>query len=234
MRGRIGAILGAEKSGKSRLLCWLLACLYAPASPWGLRVDYNQMPKRILYLAGEEMYEDVVMRLEDYLKALGAKANHAALPISFKEAAGLGLEKEDRRRELFDEMQAEGFDWLICEPMARLHDGKENNNDDMRPMHNFFRAISNRYGVTVTVVHHTGKPNEGFDENRIASWARGASDFATLVDTAMFVKEKGRGEGWRTLSVARAGRFPPLGPLELTDLKDPCEGGTGFVKGFLR
>lgn len=224
MRGKVAALLGAEKSGKSRLLTWLIASLISSREPLGLPIT-TEPPKRILYLAGEELVEDMVPRFRCYLNLLGANPD-AMLPITFKECTALGLEQPHRRWELEQKLVEGGYDWVVLEPMARLHAAAENENDAMRPIHNWLRHISNSHGMTVTLVHHTGKLNEYSDRNRIATWARGASDLATLVDSAAFLEEEGRRTGWRKLKLLRAGRFPPVDPMSIID--------NGDIHGFAR
>ncbi len=150
------------------------------------------------------------------------------LPITFIEASGMRLETAQQRGELERILLREKFDWLIIEPLRRVHSGNENDNSEMAEIHNTLRRWSNAFGITITICHHTGKLNEYADMNRIASWSRGNTDLATIVDTAMFVEETRRETGKRVLRLLRAGRFPPVDALLVADLGDPCEGGRGF------
>ena len=221
MRGKIGALLGPEKVGKSRLLCWWLAALYTEQTAViGQRIHQASLPRKALYVAGEEQTEeDIFPRLACYAAEMGHKG--VDMPIQFMEASGMGLDRVDRRRELGELLQSGHFDWLILEPMRRLHDADEDKSTPMAPIHNTLRAWSNRFGVSITIIHHTGKRSEEADMNRIATWARGTSDLATLLDTACFIEEKTRKDGQRRLRMLRAGRFPPVDALLLDDFGDP-------------
>lgn len=229
-RGKIGALLGEEKSGKSRLLAWLIACLYAGRTPFGLSIFTALLPRRILYLAGEETLEDIAPRIAGYMGLLGAEASQC-LPIDVLECTGLGLQQPYQRTVIEQAVVDRGYEWIVLEPMARLHDGEENSNDAMRPLHNWLRHLSNRYGTTVTLVHHTGKLGEYSDKTRIATWARGASDLATLLDTAVAVEPVAvRPDKVRTVKLHRLGRFRPVEPLTVMDWTDPPQ-GRGWLLG---
>lgn len=228
MRGKINGVFGPEKSGKSRLLGWLLVSLLTGRAN-RLGVQPRGARGRWLYLAGEEMIEDVVARLMHYGKELGM-ADGEVLPIDFVEAAGMRLDTKVERDAL-EKMLLEGeYEGLVIEPLRRVHGGKEDSNDEMARLNNAMRHWSNRHGITIVFVHHTGKLNEFADTNRIATWSRGCSDLAAIVDTACFIEEASREKGSRRIRLLRAGRFPPVDPTIILDSRDPQEGGDGFQK----
>lgn len=235
MKGRINALFGPEKAGKSRLLGWLLASgfvgkprtLSMPLRPEGI-------PKRWLYLAGEEPLETVIGRMKQYIGLLGGDSR-MMLPMRLVEAAGMRLDTQVQRSALEQILLRESFDVLVIEPLRRVHGGDEDSNTQMAALHNDLRRWSNGLGVTIVLVHHTGKLSEYADMNRIATWSRGCTDLAAIVDTAAFLEQTGQREtGERLLRLVRAGRFSPVPQLSLVDTGDPVDGGHGFHLGVMR
>lgn len=230
MAGRINALFGPEKAGKSRLLGWLLAAIYAD-QPSVLGMPIRSAPAKALYLAGEEPIGVIVSRIKQYVNLFGKDSN-SVLPIYFIEAAGMRLDTQLHRAALEQLLVRDGFDTLIIEPLRRVHGGDEDSNTQMAGLHNDLRRWTNGLGVTVILVHHTGKLNEFADTSRIATWSRGCTDLAAILDTAAFLEQVGmRHDGRRLLRLNRAGRFPPTKQLTIIDSGDPTDGGSGFWIG---
>lgn len=208
---KINVMFGAEKAGKSRLLNWLLAGMSPGAKVLGMRVE--NMPKKILYLAGEEQVEEVNGRLLKYAGFNGEEQSEVSMPIEFMPASGMRLELPQQRLWLENLLVSEGFDMIIADPLRRIHGADENDNTAMSHIFNDFRRWTNRLGVTMVLLHHTGKLNDDADYNRIATWGRGATDLAAILDTAQFVQRVRP----REVRVMRAGRFRPVDPLLLDD-----------------
>lgn len=218
MAGKINFVFGPEKSGKSRLLAWLLASWFVKKST--LPAELYEGPKRIMYLAGEELPEEVEARLRQYIKLLGGDPA-TPLPIVFISASGMRLELPHYRHWLESKMHQHECDCLLIDPLRRVHQGDENSNNDMALLSNELRRWTNNNGWTAVIVHHTGKLNEFADPNRIATWSRGCTDLATVLDLAVFITPVGNpGANGRSLRVLRAGRFRPVPPLLITDLTD--------------
>lgn len=226
MPARINLLLGAEKAGKSRLLGWLLAAILSDQPSVLHQPIAPERPKRWLYLAGEETKAEVMGRLHDYLRHLGQP--NATPDLYVGDAAGLGLESPSRRHDLEALLVRDQYDGLVLEPLRRLHGANEDRNSEMTPILNDLRRWANVLGVTVVLCHHTGKLNEYADPYRIATWSRGASDVATIADTALFLQATSEAD-IRILTLMRAGRFPPLPPLRIADQGDPKDGGKGFL-----
>jgi RecA-family ATPase len=210
-RGKINAVFAPEKSGKSRLLAWLLSGLMGSANETlGLKIASR--PQRLLYLLGEETQATVQQRLMQYAKL---QQTSTEFSIDFIDASGMRLETERYRKWLAEKL-SDGYDGLLVDPLRRVHGGDENDNTQMSHLFNDLRRWSNSYGVSIIIVHHTGKLQEGADHNRIATWSRGATDLAAIVDTAMFVNRLTQ----KQIQVIRAGRFPPLPSIYVNDHTD--------------
>lgn len=219
---KVNYVAGPEKAGKSRLLHWLLLTAIAGADN-RLGIDRgaaSAVPERWLYLAAEESPGLIAERLRIYGDALGVAAD--LLPISYHDASMMRLERYDVRKKLERFLVLRGYDGLIIDPLRRVHMADENDNTAMAGLNATFRRWSNQLGVTQIIVHHTGSTGLGFDSGRIASWLRGATDFAAALDAASFVWRPRVSES--KVLLYRAGRFPPSKTLELRDLSDPPHG----------
>jgi RecA-family ATPase len=218
--GKINAVAGAEKSGKSRLIGWFLVGM-ARGSVLGLNATLL-MPPKILYLCGEETVATVNQRITKYAELQGVPANQ--FDIHFIEAAAMRLDLKTQREWLREKMLDEDFSMLVADPLRRLHGADENDSTQMSVIYNDIRKWSNRDGLSIVLVHHTPKIGEDTDMTRIASWFRGSTDTAAILDTAQYVDRIGK-DG---IQMLRAGRFPPLPPLAIHDLGDE----RGFTRSF--
>lgn len=218
-KGKINAMAGFEKGGKSRVMNYILAGL-PKEGVLGLQCP-NEEPK-VLYLCGEEPIAVVNGRLARYAKLQGLDEHE--YDMDFIEAAAMRLDLKQQRNELLTRLVDTDRNMLVIDPWRRVHGADENDSSAMAPMYNDLRKWSNSYGITILVVHHTPKLSEDTDMNRIASWFRGSTDLPAILDTAQYVHRTGK-----ALNILRQGRFPPLPPLQIFDL-----GGTGLNddKGF--
>lgn len=213
--GKINAIAGQPKKGKSRLMAWILVGM-SKGEVFGLAA----MPKRILYLCGEEPVAEVNNRIVHYAKLQDVPASQ--YDISLVEAAGMQLDTPKHRAGLLEKMLDEDREMLVLDPTRRLHKADENDNTAMSAILNDVRAWSNKYNITVVMVHHTGKVTEDMDMSHMMNWFRGASDIPAILDTAQYVARGRKNE----ITLHRQGRFAPLEPLTIMD--------HGDEKGFER
>jgi RecA-family ATPase len=211
-KSKINMISGYVKSGKTRFLNYLLAGMnngYVCGLP-------TKSLGKVLYLAGEEAISVVNSRLVQYAKVQGGDLGQ--IDIDFMAAPGLRL-NEERYQKWFEQKLPE-YDTLVIDPLRRVHSANENDNSEMAQLNNYVRRWSNNLGLSIIIIHHTPKPNEMADMNRMENWIRGAGDIAAIVDMACFI-EKAPGK----ITVRRDGRFVPGSPLTFTDLGgDPDQG----------
>lgn len=217
-KGKINGVAGYEKSGKSRLLGWLLVGMYS-RNVVGLNIVPNYPPK-ILYLCGEETKEVVNQRLAKYAKL--QSVDDTRFRVDFMDAAAMRLDLKPQRESLLQYLLDNDYEMIVMDPMRRLHAANEDKSTDMAPIYNDIRKWSNRHGLTVVLVHHTGKIGEETDMERIASWFRGSTDLAAILDTAMYVQRLTKG----SVRVMRQGRYEPLPPFVVNDHSD----GAGFTR----
>lgn len=232
LRGGITAVLGPEKTGKSRLLGYLLASMlgqcYGGPVLWdegGNSAAGHSGFNKVLYLNAEEQTSDVMARVNAYARNLGFEPQDD-WPITCVSAAGMQLQRQIERQEFEREFLApKEFDWVIIDPLRRIHSGNENDNSSMAGLHNDLRRWSQQYQQTWTVVHHSPKFREDDDLERIATWSRGNTDLVTLLDGAVMMRSLGGTKDCQRRAVKRSGRFPPHDDLMLHDYGDPA----GFV-----
>ena len=220
MANKINGLFGAEKAGKSRLLGWLLAHAYHGADVWD---EPTMVPGRTLYLCGEETKEIVATRLRTYSRLAGLPWPGIAWEeaITFCDATGMRLDLAGQRAWLGAELESGTYNMLVVDPLRRVHGGKESSNDEMAPLINEFRSWSNKLGITLVLLHHTGKLNEESDETRMATWSRGASDLVAILDWGCYLKRvKARPGTPDKVTLMATGRAAPRDDLAILDHAD--------------
>lgn len=219
MKGKINGLFGAEKAGKSRLVSYILTHMYQEVPVFG---KFTQAPRRMLYLCGEEQPEDVAGRLRQYHEVLGMDFDKINWPerITFCNAAGMRLEQREQREWLQEEIISGGYDMLLADPLRRIHGASENSNDEMAPLLNWLRKITNEGDLTVCIFHHTGGLGEDDDESRIATWSRGATDLPAILDWAVYMRRYKQGSRVDLVKVRAQGRAPDPAMLRLHDYGD--------------
>lgn len=222
LRGKINAMAGFEKSGKSRLINWLLVGMSA-RHVLGLR--QAGPPQRILYLCGEETIGTCNQRVRAYAALQGVPTACLVNQLEFIEAAAMRLDLLPQRKWLKEKMLDEGFTMLVADPLRRLHAADEDKSTQMAPILNDLRSLSNRHNVSILLVHHTSKINDETDMERMANWFRGSTDVAAILDTGQYIDRLTRTK----VQIRRHGRFAPLPAIELED-KGTKEQDSGFVR----
>lgn len=207
--GKINGVAGFEKSGKSRLMNWILVGM-TKGEVFGLQA----IPRKILYLCGEEQIQVVNSRIKIYAEL--QEVPMEKFEVGFVEAAAMRLDLPKERRGLIEQVTNGGYDMLVIDPLRRVHGADENDSKQMSNIYNDIRKWSNRLNLTIVLLHHTPKINEDTDMTRIASWFRGSTDLPAILDTAQYVDRISKNE----IKMLRQGRFPPLPPLHIADLGD--------------
>jgi RecA-family ATPase len=230
LRGKITGLLGAEKSGKSRLACYILAQMLPTADArnsavlrWdvgGTWANHHGF-KRVLYLNAEERRIDVQARINRYALRLGLPPSND-WPIDYVSAMGMQLQRDSERRAFETVFLESGkYDLLMLDPLRRVHTGDENNNSEMAPLHNDLRRWSDKYGLGIVLTHHTPKLGEDADLERIATWSRGNTDLASLLDGAICLRTTATGADRTIRVMKRLGRFATMPDVQLVDKGDP-------------
>ena len=228
LKGKINFILGPEKTGKSRLLAWILANCFArpPGSPTLDKMWRHNGLGNVLYLNAEETIEDVVPRIYGYGDALGGGLvlpDELPLTVIAETAVGLNLHVPKERQVFEERFVASGkYNTIIIDPLRQVHGAKESSNDEMAPLCEALRGWTNRYGVSLVGVHHAGHWREDADLSRIATWCRGATALPAILDAATMIRTIVDTEEYSMREVRRKGRMPMLQNLEVYDFGEPA------------
>jgi RecA-family ATPase len=237
LKGKINFILGPEKTGKSRLLAWLLAQAFgrpigSPMLDGGLWKHYGL--GNVLYLNAEETVEDVVPRIYGYADALGLTLpDELPLTLISETAVGLNLHVP-RERQVFTErfVANDKYNTIIIDPLRQVHGAAENSNDEMAPLCEAFRGWTNHYGKSLLAAHHSGHWRDDADLSRIATWCRGATALPAIMDAATLIRTTTETQEYAIREVRRKGRMPMCQNLELYDFGEPAPDKQRF--GFSR
>ncbi len=207
--GRVNFVLGKDKSGKSRFTLWLAAHMLAGMSPFGLRVD--KIPKRIMWILGEEHQRTMTWRLTRYAELLGADPKPWHDKMLWVQGAGMALERQDRRYELEAAILAEDVDLLVIDPFTRVHNADENGGPAMKAILNTLRHWTQAHEWDILIQHHTGKVAFDADWTQIGTWTRGTSDIAAILDSAIMLQRFGDQDsnGGSDVNILRGGRHAP-------------------------
>lgn len=230
LRGKINFILGPEKTGKSRLLAWILANCFArpPGQPMLANIWRHTGLGNVLYLNAEETIEDVVPRIYGYGDNFGGGLvlpDKLPLTVIAETAVGLNLHIP-RERQVFEErFVASGkYQTIIIDPLRQVHGAKESSNDEMAPLCEALRAWTNQYGVSIVGAHHAGHWREDADLSRIATWCRGATALPAILDAATMIRTTLDTAEYSVREIRRKGRMPMLQNLNILDYGEPEKG----------
>lgn len=214
MKRAITGILGAEKTGKSRIIGWLIASMLGQRDCFGC--CYKESPGKILYLAGEEPAGIVFGRVANYLSIMDLDQDLARERLDLMEAAGLRLDLEGERLEIRRMLRDGGYNMIVLEPYRRLHAADENASKEVAPILNELRYWCLAMEVDVLLCHHTGKLTKDTDMSRMANWARGSTDLVSILDYGVYVDRLAKDR----IQMTRQGRYKALGPLRVSDNGD--------------
>lgn len=168
--GGILQLTGAGKIGKSMLLLNLCYGLALGRDMLSFRVD---KARRVLYLNGENSpgtMQERLRCLRDYYCIGHEEAELTKQNLLFA-SAGLLLPKAEAVAEMRGNLAEIMPEVLILDPLKNFYSGEENSADNMREFMAAVRRLMLEFGLTVIIVHHTGKKQ---NENDLYS-GRGSS-----------------------------------------------------------
>jgi len=102
--------------------------------------------------------------------------------------------------ELIAKLKDAGVEFLVLDPMSRLHGTEENSNPVGTALINTAERIAREVGCTVLINHHTGKAN-ATSGNETAYAARGASGIADAARCVLVLRAIDEKEGKRIKNV---------------------------------
>lgn len=189
-RGEVACIAGDGGVGKSWLSLSLALGLARPDGRF-LGMPIQGGPFRVMVLDEEQSERLVSYRLRKLAHGLGISADDVSrLPIRYCINNLLNLDDPERLQSLYREIRRFRPDVILGDSMVRLHGRDENSNQQMA---GFFREVIRpiviRFGVTVGMVHHLGKPGE--NRKALGTRLRGASDVRNQVDQLWGIERAG-------------------------------------------
>ena len=213
--GKINGLFGTPKAGKSRMLGWMLAAMLGRKEALPGMAAGSVVPERILYLRAEESEAEIARRLQHYGKIQGSDTHDWRDRLLFQPGMDMCLERQSQRENMEKLLQDNLIELLIIDPYVRIHAADENDATQMAVIHNTLRRWSDRHGLDIIIVHHTGKLiDELVSQTDISRWARGSSDIAAILDAGALLHRMGKGN---ELQLFRSGRFATQPRLKLLD-----------------
>jgi hypothetical protein len=186
--GGILQLTGAGKIGKSMLLLNLCYGLALGRDMLNFKVD---KARRVLYLNGENSpgtMQERLRCLRDYYCIDHEEAELTRENLLFA-STGLLLPKAEAVTEMRGNLAEIRPDVLVLDPLKNFYSGEENSADNMRDFMAAVRRFMLEFGLTVIIVHHTGKKQNdndlysgrgssvlGDDAESTASFRRDASE----------------------------------------------------------
>ncbi len=192
-RNGFNVLGGVPKVGKSLLRSHLLVCAIA-GRPAFSELEVSHPSQHALLLAGEEATEIEETRLRRAARALGMRDGD--LNVRIMGQRGFFFDDYPSYNHFVDWVVEEGFDFVVIDPLIRWHRANENVSGELSPILSNLRVLTAR-GVTLLVIHHTGKPKEGQDNWPLGYLLRGSSDLAAVYDHLIVLKSSPSGGGNR-------------------------------------
>lgn len=188
--GKLNAICGTQKVGKSRLALWWIVSILEGLSLWDRRCDVA--PKRVMIIAAEEGEDTVQYRLTRYCERLGVdpKALHDRIVIV--QGHQMQLEIAAHRDRLLAQIFSLDIDLVLVDPFANVHGAEEKGSPEFKNVIDAFRDWTSNYKFDMVLIHHSMKNMENFDPNNMATWMRGSSTLPAILDDAVFLSRNGQ------------------------------------------
>ena len=165
-----------------------------------------------MWVLGEETVRNMQWRVTRYAELLGIDPEELKSQIIWVEGANMGLDRADKRNALLAAIMTIKPDLVILDPLRRLHSAGEQGSDQaMSAMLNAFREWTKKLGFDLLVIHHTGKLSIDANLDEISTWARGTSDLAAILDSAIFLHRYGKElpNAGSEVTLHRGGRHAP-------------------------
>jgi hypothetical protein len=185
MRGSVSVLSGQGAGGKSSLCVALTIALSTGRRLGGFE------PVRPVRVVNYNVEDDQDEQRRRYLAALNAQGLNGAdiagriMRCGPHDVGTLFVRHHDTgqiaataaMQQLETLCAQDGVEVLICDPLAELHNAEENDNTAMRAVIAAFRAMAQRLGIAVLILHHDRKGNNtpgDMDRVRGASAISGA------------------------------------------------------------
>ncbi|TET66997.1 MAG: hypothetical protein E3J56_13575 [Candidatus Aminicenantes bacterium] len=152
-RKRLTILGGREKVGKSLIVIDMMIHLAEGEDFLELNVP---QPRRVLYVQQELAEID----LQNRLKKMLPEEIRNNLFHKTTTGAVLKIDNPDHRQMIHNDIEEIEPDLVIFDPFQTFHTKRENSNEDMNVVLDFFYEIIHRYNCGVFLIHHFSKPGE--------------------------------------------------------------------------
>lgn len=149
-----------------------MACAVAAGAD-ALGHDNPGQPRRVLYVSEEDDANQIKNKADAIVAGTGLEVPAGHLEIMAQRGFSFG--SKAWRDDLRSYVRGEGFGLVVFDPLVEMQEGKENSNDDARPVVKYLRSLTARGGPAVLVIHHAGQSAEG--KSKIDTYMRGATAF---------------------------------------------------------
>lgn len=182
----IAIVGGISKIGKS-ILVSNMAVQMATAKPF---LQFNiPKPKKVIYLQAEISEQSMQNRLRKMLDSIDYDIEPDMLFIVNRKNIKLNNPKDLRMVENL--IKSKSADVLIIDPLYKFHSGDENKVNDMTRFFDRIDWLVAQNNISIVLVHHFGKPQEGRDG---ATQFRGSSAIVDYGDSYLMLRRKSRDE----------------------------------------
>ena len=180
---------GSPKAGKS-----ILACNFALSLSAGINwFDFEiKRPYKTLVVQAEVNYFEERERFRVMLR--GGEYDGSLDNMEFSDGRGIDLLSDAGIKFINEKLIEFRPEVVIIDPLKDYHSKDENSNTDMAVFMQRLRHFVNAFHISIILVHHSKKNNEGFGGGNI----RGASNIFGSVDSVVELKKKKNNE--RTLN----------------------------------
>jgi len=147
-------------------------------------------PGPVLLVLEETKLGEAKQRLEWLMRSHGITAA-SIQDLHFLIQQGVRLDREDHWDEIRDLCARYSPVMTVFDPLARMHDGPENQQECMSPILRHLRSLQADFHTAVAVTHHLTKPGaEGSANLRMGHRIRGTSDQHSWLDCALYFTRK--------------------------------------------
>ncbi len=170
-------ISGDPKIGKSTFVLQLCKALCSGQKFLG---SYQCLESRVLIIDEENGQSTLKKRFQ----SLGFHKSEKNLVVQC--SMGFRIDNDEWFRQLSKFIQDEKINVVVFDSFVRIHSKEENSASEMKEVSQKLRTLANS-GVTVIVIHHSGKSHEKGPKNPF----RGSQEIIAGVDSAFSLKKRG-------------------------------------------
>ncbi len=167
----ITCLAARMKTGKSYLTIQLAKCLTEGSDLFGK----FKVKKTGVFIINKEDTENLI---KERLNQLKVDKN---LPILFSTDQRIFFHHNRYFQKILDFSKRNNIGLIIADSFRRFFKGDENSSMEIRPLHQFFKSLTQN-GLTVLFTHHYGKDSDGKNDG---DKMRGSSDIGAMIDSAI-------------------------------------------------